>query len=502
MPFKRTHRPINAGWLRRRPLRVSLGIAIGSLILLVTALLSLLFAFVMQQALAKQAEKTLYLAQENLTNRIINEGEFEGRNLVFNGDATLIPPPDGFYLILADNRVVFSSLLSSDFTLRRLKVDEIATVLSAVEMNSYSPQLRINETDSYAFLATPVILDTPDSPLITAISGVGVNDGAAIVEAFLWWELAAGAIAAGLGVFIAYRLIVRSLAPLETVVAVADKITSTPLEDLTPLLADRVRALNPDSQSEADRVSLAFNDLLTHVGQALSARHRAEDSMRRFLADVSHELRNPLSSIRGYSELYADDENLDRDVRFAFDRVHAESQRMNRLVESLILLAKLDSGPTLSLEEIDVIPLVRTIFQDARIAYPEHLWQERLPERDVVVIGNRDALGQIVLNLLSNSHHHTQEGSLIELSVSIDDYAVYVQVGDNGPGIPQQAQEMIFDRFSQVPPGTQKTRNRGTLGLGLAIAQSLAKAQGFTITVDSNPGQTVFSLVIPLHTPQ
>ncbi|WP_206192440.1 sensor histidine kinase [Scrofimicrobium canadense] len=473
--------------------------AIGSLILLVTALLSLLFAFVMQQALAKQAEKTLYLAQENLTNRIINEGELDGQNLVFTGEENLIPPPDGFYLILSDNKVVFSSLLSSDFTLRRLRVDEIATVLSAVEVNSYSPQLRINETDSYAFLASPVVLDGPESPLITAISGVGVNDGVAIVEVFLWWELIAGAISAGLGVFIAYRLIVRSLAPLETVVAVADKITSTPLEDLTPLLADRVRAVNPDSQSEADRVSLAFNDLLSHVGQALSARHRAEDSMRRFLADVSHELRNPLSSIRGYSELYADDESLDPDVRFALDRIHAESQRMNRLVESLILLAKLDSGPTLSLEEIDLIALVKTVFHDARIAYPEHQWQEQLPDSSIVIIGNSDALGQIILNLLSNSHHHTQEGSLIELSVHCDADAVHVRVSDNGPGIPQQAQEMIFDRFSQVPPGTEKTRNRGTLGLGLAIAQSLAKAQGFTITVDSNPGHTTFTLVIPTN---
>jgi two-component system OmpR family sensor kinase len=174
---------------------------------------------------------------------------------------------------------------------------------------------------------------------------------------------------------------------------------------------------------------------------------------------------------------------------------------MSHLVEDLLLLARLDSGPDLDLAPTDLTEIVINAVNDARAAGPEHVWQLDLPEEPVLAVGDRHRLHQVVANLLANARTHTPAGTRVESSVSIADGQAVITVTDNGPGIPLEIQDQVFERFTRAD--TSRVRAAGAVqgkstGLGLAIVSAVVEAHRGTVQVSSQPGHTKFAVRLPL----
>ncbi|NQU37147.1 MAG: HAMP domain-containing protein [Actinobacteria bacterium] len=300
--------------------------------------------------------------------------------------------------------------------------------------------------------------------------------------------------AAAAGAFI----ISVALRPLRRVAATATSVADLPLDTGDVALAVRVPAEDTDPHTEVGQVGAALNHLLSNVADALRARHESEMRVRNFVADASHELRTPLASIRGYSELTRRaDVDLPPDIVHALGRIESESIRMTSLVEDLLLLARLDAGRPIEFEEVDLSALLVAAVSDAHVAAPNHQWELDLPENPVCVRGDGDRLAQVVANLLANARVHTPDGTRIRISLSVaaDGMAV-LGVQDNGPGIPAQLVPEVFGRFSRAD--SSRSRAAGSTGLGLAIAAAVIGAHGGSIQVTSRPGETAFTVRLPV----
>jgi len=172
--------------------------------------------------------------------------------------------------------------------------------------------------------------------------------------------------------------------------------------------------------------------------------------------------------------------------------------RMGLLVDDLLLLARLDTGRPLEQQDVDLSRLVIEVTSDARVAGPDHHWSLDLPDEPVVVRGDEHRLHQVVANLLSNARIHTPAGTSIVVRLSTEhhgDNGVLLSVRDNGPGIPEELQAHVFERF--VRADSSRSRVKGSTGLGLAIAHAVVKAHGGSLTLTSNESGTEFLIALP-----
>ncbi|HST49059.1 sensor histidine kinase [Jatrophihabitans sp.] len=292
-------------------------------------------------------------------------------------------------------------------------------------------------------------------------------------------------------------LIVRlALRPLQRVTATASRVAELPLDEGEVALAERVPDPNP--HTEVGQVGVALNRMLENVNEALNARHRSETRVRQFVADASHELRTPLASIRGYAELTRRSRDAaPPDIAHAMSRVESEAGRMTALVDDLLLLARLDAGRPLESAEVDLTRLAVDATSDAHAAGPRHHWQLAVPVEPVVVLGDAPRLHQVVTNLLANARTHTPPGTTVRISLSRQANLAVLAVHDDGPGIPAELMPDIFERFSR---GEQsRSRAAGSTGLGLAIVAAVVAAHHGRIVVHSSPGDTVFTVELPIH---
>ncbi|SDB90368.1 two-component system, OmpR family, sensor kinase [Raineyella antarctica] len=304
-----------------------------------------------------------------------------------------------------------------------------------------------------------------------------------------------------------YLVVVRNLRPMTDLAAVAREVTATPLEHGHVDLQVRAPVPPPGHAAEVADVSDAFNQMLGHVESALQARQSSESKVRRFVADASHELRNPLAAIRGYAELTRRDRaSMPAQTARALDRIDAEAERMSALVEDLLLLARLDNNPTPATEPVDLSEIVVNATADAQAAGPEHRWSLGVPPEPVVTIGDRHQLHQVTANLLANARTHTPPGTQVHAALSVQPdpatgrQCAVISIRDNGPGIPAAMVDQVFDRFvradsarARIPDASIRS---GSTGLGLSIVQAVVEAHGGTVTIDSRaaadlpPGST------------
>ena len=305
------------------------------------------------------------------------------------------------------------------------------------------------------------------------------------------------------GAVVASRTVVRrSLRPLNRVAATAQQVSQLPLDRGEVALAVRVPPEDADPTSEVGRVGQAFNHMLSNVEDALAARQASETKVRQFVADASHELRNPLAAIRGYAELTRRERSsMSENAAFAMSRVESEAERMSHLVEDLLLLARLDSGPDLDVRPVDLTEVVINALSDARAAGPDHVWQLDLPPEPVVALGDRHRLHQVVANLLANARTHTPPGTQVRAAVAVDGLNAVVTVTDTGPGIPAEIQDRVFERFTRAEASRVRTPGAETgrsTGLGLAIVAAVVEAHHGSVAVESRPGRTEFVVSLPL----
>ncbi|WP_347754121.1 ATP-binding protein [Agrococcus sp. ProA11] len=292
-------------------------------------------------------------------------------------------------------------------------------------------------------------------------------------------------------------VVARALRPLDRVARTAQRVSERPLDVGEVELPERVAAADTDSRTEVGRVGLALNTLLTHVEASLSARHRSEEQLRRFIADASHELRTPLASIRGYAQLsQGEGAPMTPTQARSLDRIGAEAVRMSSLVDDLLLLARLDAGQQLRRERVDLALVLIDAVSDAHAASPDHEWLLDVEEA-VEIIGDEDRIRQVIVNLLGNARAHTPAGTAVTASLTHDAAHATIRITDDGPGIDPELRERLFQRFARGDQARQ--RSEGSTGLGLSISQAIVIAHGGTIDIESEPGLTQVSVHLPLR---
>lgn len=346
------------------------------------------------------------------------------------------------------------------------------------------------------------VFETGQTVAGRALVGLPLRDIDTLLFQLIGLELILTLLATGGAVLAARAVVTRSLRPLNRVAATAQQVSQLPLDRGEVALAVRVPPEDSDPTSEVGRVGQAINYMLNNVAGALTARQASEMKVRQFVADASHELRNPLAAIRGYAELTRRSrEELPPDAVYAISRVESEAERMSYLVEDLLLLARLDSGPDLDLQPCDLTELVINAVSDARAAGPDHIWQLALPDEPVVALGDRHRLHQVVANLLANARTHTPAGTRVEAGIAVHEQQAVIRVIDTGPGVPPEIQDRVFERFTRADSSRVRATGApsgGSTGLGLAIVAAVVEAHHGTVHVMSRPGRTEFVITLPL----
>ena len=299
---------------------------------------------------------------------------------------------------------------------------------------------------------------------------------------------------------VAWLIIRQGLRPLERVANAASRIADG---DLTH------RAGVPHDGTEVGQLGAAFDGMLDQLQgaffeqhQALAAKAESEARLRRFVADASHELRTPVTAIRGYAELYRAGGLEDpAALEAAMGRIEGESKRVGTLVDDLLLLARLDQGRPLRRDAVDLTRVCSDAVADLRATAPSHPVVAAV-DAGVHVAGDEDRLRQVVANLLSNVRVHTPAETPIELvlrETATADGARWAElrVVDHGPGIPPEHAVRIFDRFYRADAG--RSRETGGSGLGLSIVASIVLASGGRLWHEATPGGgATFCALLPL----
>ncbi len=342
---------------------------------------------------------------------------------------------------------------------------------------------------------------TSGYPGVSGIVGLTMEEQQSTISKILWTILLVTIVGLGLlGAAIAV-VIRQALKPLRAIAETATRVAGMPLAEGSVTIRERVPAEEADERTEVGRVGAALNTLLDHVDASLDARHRNEERMRAFVADASHELRTPLASIRGYSELSLralatqTPEIAIDGTTSALERIQAQSLRMTRLVEDLLLLARLDEGQDLVFGAVDITRLAAEAVADAHAAGPDHHWSIDVGDEPVIVAGDASRLHQVVGNLLANARIHTPAGTHVELTLRQEGGDAVLEVSDDGPGIAPDAVATIFERFARAD--SSRARKTGGTGLGLSIAQAITHAHGGTIAVASSSDGTRFTVRLP-----
>ncbi len=335
------------------------------------------------------------------------------------------------------------------------------------------------------------------------VTGLPTGDVDDTIRNLLTYELSLALMGVIAAAAVGWVVVRRQLRPLREVASTAHEVALLPLAEGAVGVTARVPERLTHEATEVGQVGAALNTLLGHVERALDERHRSEQQVRRFVADASHELRTPLAVINGYAELSRRADRVDADHLVQnMEKVHAEAARMSTLVDDLLLLARLDAGRPLERKEVDLTRLVLESVADSQVVAPGHHWLLDLPDEPVTVSGDGGRLHQVVSNLLSNARRHTPPGTRVTARVrrDLDGRSAVVVVEDDGPGIPVELQGQVFERFARGD--TARTRSAGGTGLGLSLVKAIVEAHRGTITVDSRPGLTRLTVVLPGASPE
>jgi two-component system OmpR family sensor kinase len=300
-------------------------------------------------------------------------------------------------------------------------------------------------------------------------------------QLLLYVLVGGGLLATGTAAFIGWGTARAALRPLDEVTEAAESITRA--DDLSRRLPLEVPA-----GGEVGRLILAFNETLERLENLF-------ETQRRLLADVSHELRTPLTTIRGNVDLIrrmgeADAESL--------EAITGEVDRMTRMVQDLLLLAKAESGHLpLACEAVELDTLMLEVYHQAKILAQGKV-ELRIGEEDQVrTTGDRDRLKQVLLNLLANAIEHSPKGGQVTMSLQCEPGMARLSVTDEGAGIPEEEIPRIFARFYRRDRSRKRSRDGGA-GLGLPIAYWITRNHGGWIEVKSRLGEgSTFTVFLP-----
>jgi two-component system OmpR family sensor kinase len=287
---------------------------------------------------------------------------------------------------------------------------------------------------------------------------------------------------------VAAGILALALAALAVAVTLAVRRATRPLSRMA---TSARRASTGESEARLDvEGSIETRDLAVAVNDALDARARLEARLRQFVADASHELRAPITTIQGWSELYLQGEHADGDAVATMERVEAETARMRALVDELALLARLDARVSGAREPVRLGALAAAVVDDARVVNPDRVVTLEV-DGDPVVRGDESQLVRVLRNLVGNAEQHAGPDAVVAVTVAESEGSVELTVRDDGRGIADDALPHVFERFYVAD-------RRAGSGLGLAIARSIVADHGGTVALDSRVGRgTVVRVELP-----
>ena len=379
----------------------------------------------------------------------------------------------------------------------------------------------------------PTATGTTQQVTGTLIMGADLGTINAVIAGLAATAVIIGAIIVAILALAIVMVVRASLRPLVDIEETAGEIAAGHLNRRVP---------ERDPRTEIGSLGRSLNIMLSQIETAFHAQeaseaaaHQSEERMRRFIADASHELRTPVTTIRGFAEYYRQRGGLVRrwdrdreeqagaadaapgaaaegglapqDLDRIMIRVEKEAARMGMLVEDLLLLARLDKQRPLARQPVDLLSLAADAVGDARLLAPSRTIDLSVqPGAAFLVIGDEPRLRQVIGNLMSNALTHTPDGTPIEVSVSsgtLDPQAgdhtpaAILDVTDQGPGMTQEQARRVFERFYRADQA--RTRATGGSGLGLAIVRALVVAQGGVASVRTAEGQgATFRIALPL----
>ncbi|MDR1700514.1 MAG: two-component sensor histidine kinase [Lachnoclostridium sp.] len=235
---------------------------------------------------------------------------------------------------------------------------------------------------------------------------------------------------------------------------------------------------------------------LEPFAQSIKERTELEKIKAEFTANISHELKTPLTSISGYAELIESDMVMTKDVKEFASRIHSESKRMMTLIADIMKLSELeDTNITYSFKKFAIADVVRECFSSLELSAETHQVTLQMEGNDEVMInGDRKMISEVVYNLCDNAIRYNYKGGSVRVSIAEGDDAVYLNVKDTGIGIPEKSQKDIFRRFYRVDKSRSKAT--GGTGLGLAIVKHVCELHHARIKVISKEGKGTTIMVI------
>ncbi len=284
-----------------------------------------------------------------------------------------------------------------------------------------------------------------------------------------------------------YFLAVRSLAPVASMAKHATEISASTLHERLPVAGG----------DELVRLARVINDLLDRLEQSFA-------QQRRFMADASHELRTPTAIVRTEADVTLSKTHRgEQEYRESVGIMQDASRRLTRIVDDLFLLARADAGHlVVQRTPIHLEDVVDDTTRGMRPLADQR--QVRLELGEIVeapMSGDADLLGRLLLNLMDNAIKYSPAGGVVSVHMAQQSDLVWVEVSDQGPGIPPDAHERVFERFFRADAARARddTRSTSGAGLGLAIARRIAEVHdGRLALVESRPGRTVFRLTVPV----
>ncbi len=237
----------------------------------------------------------------------------------------------------------------------------------------------------------------------------------------------------------------------------------------------------------------------------ISKLDQLERIRRDFVANASHELKTPITAIRGLTETILDDDKMPADIRQGFmEKVHAQSIRLSSLVTDLMTISRLESDhQEKSVNAFDLGELVRRSMADCTALSQEKQLQTELslPDSAMIINGDAQAISQLVDNLIDNAIKYTENGGTVSVKLEKENNTAKFTVEDSGIGINPQDQQRIFERFYRVDKA--RSRELGGTGLGLSIVKNIAEEHDGNVTVASKPGLgSTFTITLPLNQKQ
>ena len=330
-------------------------------------------------------------------------------------------------------------------------------------------------------------------PLPSGLGSVTIaqslNDVDRTLSRLQWLFFFIGLVIVSLIALASRTMIKVGLKPLSEVENTAERIADGDLSARLP---------EAKPTTEVGRLTTSLNTMLSRIEESFALRKASEDKLRRFVADASHELRTPLTAIRGFAELHRQGAVVgDEDTKQLLARIEGESIRMGSLVGDLLLLARLDQSREMEALPVDIAAVTRDAVASAQAAGPSHPISLTADVSELYILGDKNRIHQVVANLLANAKTHTPDGTKITVSITRSEDGVRISVIDNGPGLSEDDQKRIFERFYRADSSRVRVDGEGS-GLGLSIVDAVMQAHGGNVSVSSELGKgATFVLFFP-----